>query len=144
MIADIPHHVSICPAYDTPGELSIASHMGGGDDEADIHPKLKEFKQKQREVRCAVHLAEKLQVLLDSGEEEFSRRAHEEANELGQSAFGGTLLNVIGTTYVEQVRKLCYALVSWPALDWAMPMFYSLTAMQNPLFARRSCVLILY
>lgn len=75
----------------------------GGDDEADIHPRLKEFKQKQREVRCAVNLAEKLQVCLDNGEEEFTRQAVEEANELGQSAFGGTLLNVIGTTYVEQV-----------------------------------------
>ena len=84
------------------GELSLASHMGG-DDDADIHPRLKEFKQKQREVRCAVNLAEKLQLCLDNGNEDFTRRAVEEANELGQSAFGGTLLNVIGTTYVEQV-----------------------------------------
>jgi hypothetical protein len=81
----------------------MASHMSGDEDADSVHPKLKEFKQKQREVRCAVHLAEKLQVCLDNGEEEFTRRAVEEANELGQSAFGGTLLNVIGTTYVEQV-----------------------------------------
>ena len=69
------------------GELSIASHM-------------------QREVRCAVHLAEKLQIYIDNGEEDFSRWAHEEAQELGQSAFGGTLLNVIGTSYVEQVMSV--------------------------------------
>lgn len=79
--------------------------MAGGDDESDMHPKLKAFKQRQREVRCAVHLAEKLQVMLDNGEEDFTRRAVEEANELGQSAFGGTLMNVIGTTYMEQVRQ---------------------------------------
>lgn len=85
------------------GELSLASHMGGDGDDG-LHPRLKEFKQKQREVRCAVHLAEKLQVFLDNGEEDFTRRAVEEANELGQSGFGGTLLNVIGTTYVEQAK----------------------------------------
>lgn len=84
------------------GELSLAAHMNGDDD--DVHPKLKEFKQKQREVRCAVNLAEKLQIYLDNGEEEFTRQATEEANELGQSAFGGTLLNVIGTAYVEQAK----------------------------------------
>lgn len=49
-------------------------------------------------------MAEKLQVFLDNGEEDFTRRAVEEANELGQSGFGGTLLNVIGTTYVEQAK----------------------------------------
>lgn len=85
------------------GELSMASHMTGGEDEADVHPKLKAFKQRQREVRCAVHLAEKLQKYVDNGEHDFSQWAHDEANELGQSAFGGTLLNVIGTTYLEQV-----------------------------------------
>jgi len=86
------------------GELSMASHMTGGEDEADVHPKLKAFKQRQREVRCAVHLAEKLQKYIDNGDYEFSQWAHEEANELGQSAFGGTLLNVIGTTYLEQAK----------------------------------------
>ena len=85
------------------GELTLASHLGG-DDGDDMHPRLKDFKQKQREVRCAVTLAEKLQIYLDNGEEEFIRQAVEEANEMGQSAFGGTLLNLIGTTYREQAK----------------------------------------
>jgi hypothetical protein len=69
-----------------------------------MHPKLKAFHQKKREVQCAVNLAQKLQAFVDGDEEAFLKMMDEEAVELSQSAFGGTLLHLIGTVYVEQGR----------------------------------------
>ena len=70
-----------------------------------MHPKLRAFHQKKREVQCAVNLAQKLQPFLDGDEELFLTQMDEEAVELSQSAFGGTLLHLIGTVYVEQGRS---------------------------------------
>lgn len=53
-------------------------------------------------MQCAVNLAQKLQPFVDGDEEAFLKMMDEEALELSQSAFGGTLLHLIGTVYVEQ------------------------------------------
>jgi hypothetical protein len=66
------------------------------------HPKLRAFKQKKREVQCAVNLAQKLALFVQGDEEGFVREAEAEALELSQSAFGGVLLHLIGTIYQEQ------------------------------------------
>ena len=87
------------------------------------------FKQKRREVQCAVHLAERLQPFVKaaaaakamlesmgdnppaSAEEEskteqvFRTLLEDEAKELAASAFGGSLLGVIGYVYKEQALK---------------------------------------
>lgn len=67
-------------------------------------PQLAKFKQKKREVQCAVNLAQKLQQYVDGDISGFERAVDEEAEELSRSAFGGVLLNLIGTIYMEQGR----------------------------------------
>lgn len=49
------------------GELKLASQMQAEETEASV-PKLKKFRQKKREVQCAVNLALKLQPFIDSNE----------------------------------------------------------------------------
>lgn len=55
-------------------------------------------------MQCAVNLAQKLQQYVDGDISGFERAANEEAIELSRSAFGGVLLNLIGTIYLEQGR----------------------------------------
>jgi hypothetical protein len=55
-------------------------------------------------VQCAANLAQKLQQYVDGDISGFERAAEEEAEELSRSAFGGVLLNLIGTIYMEQGR----------------------------------------
>eukprot|EP00602_Paraphysomonas_sp_CaronLab_P007527 CAMPEP_0185019430 /NCGR_PEP_ID=MMETSP1103-20130426/2045_1 /TAXON_ID=36769 /ORGANISM="Paraphysomonas bandaiensis, Strain Caron Lab Isolate" /LENGTH=553 /DNA_ID=CAMNT_0027549749 /DNA_START=109 /DNA_END=1770 /DNA_ORIENTATION=+ len=87
------------------GELQLASQMQSEvDTDSKVHPKLRAFHQKKREVQCAVNLAQKLQLYVDGDEEGFAKAMDEEAVELSQSAFGGTLLHLIGTIYEEQGR----------------------------------------
>eukprot|EP00596_Hydrurales_sp_CCMP1899_P000062 CAMPEP_0119043032 /NCGR_PEP_ID=MMETSP1177-20130426/16361_1 /TAXON_ID=2985 /ORGANISM="Ochromonas sp, Strain CCMP1899" /LENGTH=618 /DNA_ID=CAMNT_0007010211 /DNA_START=212 /DNA_END=2068 /DNA_ORIENTATION=+ len=90
------------------GELQLASQMQeGGDDPALQHHKLKHYKQRRREIQCAVNLAAKLQPYVDSGgnEEMFRESLHAEAVELSSSAFGSTLLYTIGLQYSESARQ---------------------------------------
>lgn len=52
------------------GELKVASQMQQDESEVSV-PKLKKFRQRRREVQCAVNLAQKLQPFLDlNGNEE--------------------------------------------------------------------------
>lgn len=90
------------------GELQLASQMQQADD-VDATPHqlnmLSKFKQKKREIKCAVFLASKLQTMVDGDETGFRLWAVEEAMELSQSALGGVLLHTIGKVYWEQASK---------------------------------------
>ena len=54
-----------------------------------VHPKLGKYKQRRREVQCAVNLVEKLQLYVEGKTEEFEAAARAEALELSQSPLGG-------------------------------------------------------
>lgn len=56
------------------GELKLASQMQAEESEAS-NPKLKKFRQKKREVQCAVNLVQKVQPFLDNGGDEEVRSA---------------------------------------------------------------------
>lgn len=88
------------------GELQLASQMQA-DSDIHSHPKVRAFKQKKREVKCAVALATKLQTYIDGGcnSEVFRAEALAEAKELSSSAFGSTLVSTIGLCYVEYARQ---------------------------------------
>jgi hypothetical protein len=67
------------------GELQLAAEMAAeAENEAFRHPRARAFKQKRREVTCAVHLAGLLQPFLDSGCNEgfFRQSLQAEAAEL--------------------------------------------------------------
>ena len=61
---------SFCTTQSHPGELKLASQMQAEESEAS-NPKLKKFRQKKREVQCAVNLVQKVQPFIDlNGDEE--------------------------------------------------------------------------
>ena len=91
------------------GELQLASQMQigeGPDAEIRMHPKLLAYKQKLRQVQCALNLAKKLQPYIDSGGDKdiFLNLLKDEIKELSNSPFGGTLLMTIGKSYHEHAR----------------------------------------
>jgi len=99
------------------GELRLAMMMskgmeGGLDDEGALQALFEndpaiEFRQKQREVQCAVNLAKVLQTYADAPDsDKFITEVEKEATELSASEFGGTLLSVIGYVYIEQAEKM--------------------------------------
>ena len=67
------HHHHYCIPYlqirHTLGELQLASQMQAGESEVSV-PKLKKFRQRKREVTCAVALVQKLQPYIDLNENE--------------------------------------------------------------------------
>lgn len=63
------HRVLIYARIPFAGELKVASQMQQDESEQSV-PKLKKFRQRKREVQCAVNLAQKLQPFLDMGENE--------------------------------------------------------------------------
>lgn len=94
------------------GELKLATEMQA-ETVQEAHPKVLAFKQRQREVKCALNLAEKLQrfVILGCDRERYQKSLQSEAKELSSSAFGGALLMTIGTCYKE------YAMSELNAID---------------------------
>mmetsp|Transcript_22556 Transcript_22556/g.45386 ORF Transcript_22556/g.45386 Transcript_22556/m.45386 type:complete len:612 (+) Transcript_22556:55-1890(+) len=84
------------------GELKVASQMQQDESEQSV-PKLKKFRQKKREVQCAVNLTHKLQPFIDLNENEqaFKDTLTEELKELSGSPFGSTLVGTIGLAYYE-------------------------------------------
>ena len=89
------------------GELQLAADMQADvDNEIMLHPRLKNFRQRKREIQCAINLAMRLQPYIDSGGDAllFCQSVEEEARELSSSAFGSTLLHTIGLAYVEYAR----------------------------------------
>ena len=66
-----------------------------------VNPRLEAFKQKKRQVQCALTLAQKLSPLAEGAvsEEAFVASLEAEAMELSSSPFGSTLLRTIGRSY---------------------------------------------
>lgn len=62
------------------------------------------FKQRKREIQCAVNLATKLGSYVDGNDAEFIEKARSEAKELSESPMGGALLDLIGQVYQDQAR----------------------------------------
>lgn len=89
------------------GELQLASEMGAeGEDDMYRHPRARAFKQKRRQVQCAVNLAAKLQAFIDMGcnEAQFRQECQRDTADLCTSIFGGILLQTIGDAYIEHAR----------------------------------------
>jgi hypothetical protein len=88
------------------GELQLASQMQA-DTPVHAHPRVQAFKQRRREVQCALTLVDKLQGFMDLGcdPKAYQESLVEEAKELSSSAFGGTLLTTIGTCYYEFAKS---------------------------------------
>ncbi|KDO19323.1 hypothetical protein SPRG_15525 [Saprolegnia parasitica CBS 223.65] len=97
--------------------MTLQSQFGkmNENDAAEIEPEhlfgqtdLIKLKQKKREVQCAVYLASLLdQYLQDASEGHISFRTSitATASELASTAFGGTLIGVVGYVYEEQALK---------------------------------------
>lgn len=63
-----------------------------------------QFRQRQREVQCAVNLASTLDAFIEN-EDGFKKKLEAEATELASNPVGATLLKVIGYVYLEQSKK---------------------------------------
>eukprot|EP01034_Spumella_vulgaris_P021890 gene21890-27967_t len=86
------------------GELKLATQMQSAEGSAEEGgSKMRQFKQKKREVQCATNLVVKLQPYLDCEEnaEQYILTQIEEVKELSSSPFGSTLLGTIGLAYQE-------------------------------------------
>jgi curved DNA-binding protein CbpA len=72
------------------------------------YEKLKEFHQKQREIKCAIYLANILQSFVDSNgnEELFLKIIDKEIKKLSSTTFGNTLLMLIGVCYTNHVKDI--------------------------------------
>lgn len=66
--------------------------------------KIVQFRQRKREVTCAVNLAGKLDEYSSESEESFRSSVIAEANELADNRFGATLLSFIGLIYMEKAN----------------------------------------
>lgn len=87
------------------GELQIATQLKGmAEPGSNNSPQYLQFRQRRREVQCAVTLAAKLDVYVNGDEELFLQRAKTEVGELTESPLGAVLLHVIGTVYKDRAR----------------------------------------
>ena len=64
-----------------------------------------QFRQRKREVQCAVNLAKTLDAYSEDSKA-WTQRMEKEADELSRNAVGATLLKVIGYVYMEQAAKI--------------------------------------
>lgn len=86
------------------GELKVTSQMQSiMDPNSAASSKLEAFRQRKRELSCAINLRDKLQRFTDlNGDEEaFHLSFKEELDELSASPFGSTLVATIGRAYHE-------------------------------------------
>jgi len=86
------------------GELQISTQLKGMIDGTNPPHDLLIFKQRKREIQCAVNLASKLDVY-NGHEAEFLEKARAEAKDLSESPLGGSLLDLIGEVYKDQARS---------------------------------------
>ena len=86
------------------GELQIATQLKGMMDGNNPPADLLLFKQRKREVQCAVNLAGKLDMYSEAHAEDFIEKARAEAKDLSESPLGGALLDLIGNMYLDQAR----------------------------------------
>jgi curved DNA-binding protein CbpA len=84
------------------GELSLSSQIKIMMDPTTRPPQLSRFRQRKRELQCALTLLNKLDVDLDGDHELFLEKARKEAAELSESPLGSTLLGVIGNVYMQR------------------------------------------
>jgi curved DNA-binding protein CbpA len=84
------------------GELQVAMMMGGGMES--YNPELVKFKQRKREVQCALSLVERIEPFVSGSEnrQNFEERVKRDAAELAETSFGATLLHTIGYVYEHQ------------------------------------------
>ena len=87
------------------GELQISTQIKGMIDNSNLPPDLLLFKQRKREVQCAVNLASKLDVYVNGHESEFLEKTRAEAKDLSESPLGGALLDLIGGLYMDQAKS---------------------------------------
>ncbi|RHY77618.1 hypothetical protein DYB38_003868 [Aphanomyces astaci] len=90
-------------------ELSKMNPTEGPSDPSDLFGDSNKLKQKRREVLCAVHLATLLDDLYTTDVSDkhinFRTSVTATAAELAATAFGGTLIGVVGYVYEEQAHK---------------------------------------
>jgi hypothetical protein len=85
------------------GELQVASLVRSMTETgSQLTAELAAFRQRQREVQCAVNLAAKLDVY-DSNPDMFKQNTTSELAELTETALGAVLLGVIGNVYEDCV-----------------------------------------
>lgn len=94
------------------GELKVASYMQQAMAQAngavnDEPPLLTKFRQRKREVQCAVNLVAKLQPYVDSGGniDAYQALLLDEVKELSSSPIASSLLSTIGLAYVEYAKQ---------------------------------------
>lgn len=91
------------------GELKMAANMQNDDEDGKqfkSHPKMKSFRQRKREVSCALHLVNRMDLFVNVKDEvRFRKFIRSEAEELASTPFGGTLVRFIGTAYSEYARR---------------------------------------
>lgn len=101
-----------CEAFDNIiGELQIATQIKALMEPGVPHvSELLVFRQRKREVQCAVNLAKKLADFTGDNVGEFRESVVREAVELSASPIGGTLLSIIGQAYCEKAQcEMSYA-----------------------------------
>ena len=75
-------------------------------------PKVTAFRQRKREVQCAVNLASRLDEFTEGYEDSFKSSVETEAKELADNRFGATLLAFVGSVYIEKANARLSALGS--------------------------------
>jgi len=87
------------------GELQIATQLKAMVDGTNPPSDLFLFKQRKREIQCAVNLAEKIGLYVDGHETEFLDKVRAEAKDLSETPLGGSLLDLIGTFYIDEAKS---------------------------------------
>lgn len=88
------------------GELQIAGHLEALTNGAAISSELMQFKQRKRELQCAVNLVNKLNSYKGpDSKEHFLEKVQKEAAELTDTALGGALLACIGQSYMDAAKS---------------------------------------
>jgi hypothetical protein len=62
-----------------------------------VNSALLTFRQRKREVQCALNLISKLDVFVNEDESQFMQRVETETKELCETPLGAVLLSVVGT-----------------------------------------------
>lgn len=95
------------------GELQIAGHLEALTNGSTISSELMQFKQRKRELQCAVNLVNKLNSYKShDSKAHFLEKVQKEAAELTDTALGGALLACIGQSYMDAAKSEMNTLAS--------------------------------